>query len=126
MMYKNSQKPPNRCGAALIIALVLLTVLGVVAGAVLPQILRDRQEIRQKLVRIQCHQLLGDAICHAEAKRQSDSAFSGGTWTLGPDVHPFPGTFSVTTRYENDALTAEVEYRNEEGKTIYTVLYSEH
>ena len=119
-MYEISRKPPNRRGAALIIALVLLTVLGMVAGVVLTQILRDRRESQQELVRIQSRQLLDDALRNAEAKRQSDSAFSGETLTLGPDHQPFLGTFQLTTRLEEDAFTGVVEYHNKEGKTLYT------
>ena len=114
------QTIPNRRGAVLIVALVLLAVLGIVAGVALPQILRDRQENRKALVRIQSQQLLDDALRNAEAKRRSDSAFSGETLTLGPEHQPFPGTFQVTTRLEDDAFTGEVEYRNEEGKILYT------
>ena len=111
---------PNRRGAALIAALVLLTVLGIVAGMVLPQLLRDRQEARLELIRVQSRQLLDDALCNATAKRQADSEFSGETLTLGPDTQPFPGTFQVATRLENDIFAGEVEYRDQAGKIIFT------
>jgi type II secretory pathway component PulK len=109
----------NRRGAALIVALVLLTVLGIVTGTVLPRILQDRQEARKDLVRTQSRQLLDDAIRSAESKRQSDSSFSGETLTLDSDSQPFGGTFQVTTRLEADTFVAEIEYRSEAGKVIY-------
>jgi Tfp pilus assembly protein PilX len=112
---------PNRRGAVLIVALVLLTVLGIVAGTMLPQILRDRQESRRDLLRTQARQLLDDALRGAEAKRKSDSAFSGETLTLGRDIQPFSGTFRVTTRLENNAFIAEVEYRDKEEKVVFIV-----
>jgi len=118
MTHKQTQ--PRR-GAALIITLVLLACLAIVASVVLPQILRDRQETRMELVRTQSQQLLDDALRIAEAKRQSDPDFSGTTLVLRPDQQPFGGTFHVTTTLLNDTFAAEVEYRNEEGKIIYSV-----
>jgi hypothetical protein len=73
------------------------------------------------LLHAQSRQLLDDAFRNAEAKRKIDPEFSGAALTLGPDSQPFPGTFLVTTRFENDAFVAEVEYRDKEGKTIYTI-----
>jgi type II secretory pathway pseudopilin PulG len=124
-MHKNTSNilqryKSKRRGAALIIALVLLAFLGIVTGTVLTQIIRDRQEARTELIRIQSQQLLRDALRIAEAKRQSDPVFSGETWTLGPDCQPFPGTFQVATRLENNALVVEVEYRNAQEKLLYT------
>jgi len=106
----------QRRGAALIIAIVLLAVLGIVAGIVVPQIVRDRQKTRLDLLRTQTRQLLDDALRHAERKREGDSEFTGETWTLGPDVQPFSGSFRITTRFENDAFVAEVEYRDEDER----------
>jgi type II secretory pathway component PulK len=117
-MHKTQQ--PRR-GAALIIALVLLAVLATIASTVLIQILRDRQELRQDLLRQQVGRLLDDAIRNAEVRREADSEFSGETITLTPDQHPFDGTFRVTTQYENDRFVAVVEYRNEKGKMINVV-----
>jgi len=113
--------PPNRRGATLIITLVLLACLAIVAGVVLPQILRDRQESRMELVRTQSQQLLDDALRIASAKRNVDPEFVGETFVLESDSQPFPGTFQVTTRIENETFVAEVEYRNEQGQIIYTV-----
>ena len=112
---------PNRRGAALIIALVLMACLAIVAGVVLPQMFRDQQESRKELIRTQSRQLLDDALRNAEAKRSIDSEFSGEALTLGPDSQPFSGTFQVTTRFANDAFAGEVEYRDREGKIIFTV-----
>jgi len=117
-MYRNRQNSSRR-GAALIITLVLLACLAMVAGTVLPQILRDRQESQMALVRTQSHQLLDDALRNAEAKRHNEPEFAGATFTLGPDSQPFPGTFQVATQVENDAFIAKVEYRNEQGTIIY-------
>ena len=116
---KNLKSQPARRGAALIMTIVLLTCLAVVAGVVLPQILRDRREARMELLRIQSRQLLDDVFRNTEAKRHAEPEFAGSTLTLGPDRQPFPGTFEVTTRVENESLTAEVEYQNEQGTTIY-------
>ena len=113
--------PSNRCGAALIIVIVLLACLAIVAGAVLPQILRERHESRQDLIRVQSRQLLDDALRNAEAKRSADPEFAGEMLTLGKDQQPFPGTFQVTTKFVNDTFAGEVEYRNKEGKMIYVV-----
>lgn len=110
----------NRRGAALIIALVLLAILGIVAGVVLPQVIRAKHEMWLDSVRTQSRQLLDDALRNADVKRQSESAFSGETLTLGSDVQPFSGTFQVTTRLENDVFAANVEYRDEQGKLIYS------
>ena len=114
------QTIPNRRGAVLIVALVLLAVLGIVAGTALPQILRDRQENRKALVRIQSQQLLDDALRSAEAKRQFDSEFSGEELTLDSEHQPFSGTFQITTNYQDDRFNAKVEYRDEKGKILYT------
>ena len=111
--------PQNRRGAALIIVIGLLACLAIVSGAVLPQILRDRYETRQELVRIQSRQLLGDALRYAEAKRIADPDFAGATLTLGPDSQPFPGTFQVTTKFVDEAFIAEVEYLDEHGKKVF-------
>jgi len=119
-MNRKSQ-PQNRRGAALIIVVVLLACLAVVASTVLPQMLRDRHENRLELVRTQSRQLLNDALRNAEVKRNADPEFTGATLTLGPDSQPFPGTFQVTTRLENDTFDAEIEYRNKQGKLLYTV-----
>jgi type II secretory pathway component PulJ len=116
MYCKN--EPSHRRGAALMIALVLLACLTIVAGTMLPQILRSRHESRQELLREQSRQLLEDALRIAEAKRQGDPDFSGMVWTLGPDEQPFPGTFLVTTRLEGNTFAVEVEFRNDDGKTI--------
>ena len=117
-MHKNTQIP-TRHGAALIIAIVLLACLAIVTGMVLPQILRDRQESRLDLVRIQARQLLDDAFRNAETAREADPEFLGAALTLGPDIQPFPGTFLVTTQFANDVLTAEVQYRNVKGELLY-------
>ena len=114
-MYQN---PQSRRGAALIVAIVLLAVLGIIAGLTLPQIIRDRYEARIDLIRIQSRQLLDDALRIAEAKRTADPEFSGETLTLTPDQQPFAGTFKVTTRYENDTFVGEVEYRDENDKVL--------
>ena len=112
---------PNRLGAALIIVIVLLACLAIVAGAVLPQILRERHESRQDLIRVQSRQLLDDALRNAEMKRSADPEFAGEMRTLGKDQQPFPGVFQVTTKFVNDAFAGEVEYRNKEGKIIFVV-----
>ena len=121
MIYeeKTTNMRPRR-GAALIVAIALLAVLGIIAGMTLPQIYRDRQEARQELLRIQSQQLLDDALRIAEAKREVDAEFSGETLTLTSDQQPFPGTFRVTTRYANDAFGGEVEYRDENGRVLVT------
>ena len=119
-MSQTSPNIQNRRGAALLIVIVLLALLAIVAGTVLPQMLRDRQESRKDLLRTQSRQLLDDALRNAEVKRKADPAFSGETLTFGPDSQPFPGTFQVTTRIEDDVFAAEVEYRTEKGKSLYT------
>jgi len=111
----------DRRGAALIIALVLLAFLGIIAGTVLPRIYQDRQESRKELLRIQSRQLLDDAFRNAEVKRQADSDFSGETFSLGTDQQPFAYTFLVTTRCQDDNVSATVECRNKEGITIYSI-----
>ena len=111
-------KNPNRCGAALIIVLVLLAFIGVIASVTLPQILRNRQEARTELARQQAQWLLDDALRAAEAKRQADSEFSGDTMLFGPDHQPFPGTFQVMTQYQDDRFGAQVEYHDEKGRTL--------
>ena len=120
-MSSTLRKSPNRRGAALIIALVLLVFIGAIASAALPQILRDRQEVRMEWVRQQAQLLLGDALLSAETQRQSDPDFSGETFSLGPDYQSFGGTFHVTTKYQEDQFTATVEYCNAKGKTLYFV-----
>lgn len=116
-----SYNPQSRRGAALLVVIVLLACLAMVAGTVLPQILRERYETRMELVRVQSRQLHDDSLYAAEAKRIVDPGFSGGTLTLGPDIQPFPGTFQVTTEFVDDVFTADVEYRDKNGKTIYVM-----
>ena len=115
-MKRISQNPQPRRGAALIVAIALLAVLGIVAGMTLPQIIRDQHEARTDLLRVQSRQLLDDALRIAEAKREADSEFSGETLTLTPDQHSLAGTFQITTRYENDTFVGEVEYRDEHDR----------
>ena len=111
---------PNRRGAALLVAIVLLTLLAIVAGTMLPQMLRNQQENRLDLLRTQSRQLLDDTLRNAESKRQAEPEFSGETLVLGPDRQPFPGTFQITTRYEENTFAAEVEYRTENRKLLHT------
>ena len=117
-MNKNNR---NRSGAALIIALVLLAVIGVIASTVLAQMLRDRQETRLDLICRQADLLLDDALRIAERQREADSEFTGKTITIGSDQQPFPGTFRITTQYQSeiDRFAVEVEYSNEKGKLIH-------
>ena len=117
----SSSPPLLHRGAALFIAIVLLAVLGIVAGIVLPQILRDRQEFRQDLLRTQSRLLLNDALHIAETKRKSDPDFSGENFILGPDIQPFNGTFRVVTRLEEDAFVGEVQYRDNNGNVLVFV-----
>jgi len=111
---------PHR-GAALIIVIVLLACLAIVAGAVLPQMLRDRLEARQDLIRTQSRQLLDDALRNAEAKRSADPEFAGETLVLDSESQPFPGLFQVTTKFAHDAFIGDVEYRNKEGKIMFAL-----
>jgi len=120
-MYTNPTHSLNRRGAALLVAIVLLALLSIVAGAMLPQILRARQENRMALLHTQTRQLLDDALRNVEAKRKAEPEFSGEILTLGSDCQPFPGTFQVTTQVENDTFAAKVEYRSEKGKLVYTM-----
>ena len=119
-MYKKQENSPKRCGAALMIVIVLLAFLGIISGMALPQILRDRQESQRDLVQVQSRQLSDDAIRSAEAKREADPEFSGETLTLGPDSQPYLGTFQVTSRLDDNAFVAEVEYRDENGRIVIT------
>ena len=114
----------NRRGAALIIALVLIAVIGVITSTVLAQMLRDRREARLELIRQQAALLCHDALRRAKVQRESDTGFSGETITLGSDHQPFPGTFRITTQYQNvaDHFSVEVEYRNEKDKIMFTVV----
>ena len=118
-MYTNL--PNNtvaRRGAALIIAIVLLSILGIVAGIMLPQILRARQESQLDLLRIQARQLLDDALRNAGVKRAEDPDFSGETLTFGPDCQPFFGTFQVIIWLEDDVFVAEVEFHDEQDRRL--------
>lgn len=113
------QKISIRRGAVLMIVLVLLAFIGIITSTLVPQMLHDRQDARMELVRRQARQLSSDAIRNAETQRRSNSGFSGETLTLGPNEQPFPGTFRLTTKYENDRFNAEVEYRDENEKLLY-------
>ncbi len=116
------KKSPERSGAALIIAIVVLALLGIVASTALPQLLRDRQESRKELLKQQTERLLDDALRKAETQRKTDTAFVGETITLGPDQQPFPGTFRLTTRFETEknAFAAEAEFRNDKDRILYS------
>ena len=114
---------PHRRGAALVIALVLLAIIAVIASTALTQIIRNRQETQRNLVRQQADLLLHDALRNAKVQREADSEFSGETITLGPEQQPFGGTYRVTTQYQNDRFTADVEYRNEKGTLMYNRLF---
>ena len=109
----------RRRGAALIIALVLLAVIAIIASTALTQIVRNRQEVQRNLIRQQADLLLRDALRTAEVQRQTDIEFSGETITLPSEQQPFGGTYQVTTQYQNDRFTADVEYRNQQDKVIY-------
>ena len=119
-MTSFSRNDPKRRGAALLITLVLLAFIGTVVAVTLPQILRDRQEVRKGLIRQQALYLLDDAFRSAGMQRQSDSEFSGETFTLGLDHQPFGGEFQVTTKYQDDHFAVEIEYHDGKGKMIGT------
>jgi type II secretory pathway component PulK len=114
-MYKNRLL---RRGAALIITMVLLAIIGVVAATALAQILRNRQQTRTDLIRQQADLLIDDVLRNAEIRRKSDTEFSGETITLGPDQQPFHGTFRITTRYQDDRFVAEIEYSENEIRRL--------
>ncbi|MDR1957748.1 MAG: hypothetical protein LBQ54_01655 [Planctomycetaceae bacterium] len=115
---------PERKGAALIIALVLLLFVSALSAAILRQVYNGRLEMQRQIVHVQTDQLVRDFVVRAEQRLAFDPSYTGGTVTFTNLTPRLPGTFQLVTHVESSAgskpeITVTAEYRGEDDRTVY-------
>lgn len=117
---KNCMKRKQRRGAAIIICLVLIVFLATLSGIVIKTVLDDRREARTESIRQQVQFLLQDGLHRSEMLRKAQSGFSGETVEI-PSEHPaIPGSYVLTSVYDEDRNTfrVDVRFQDRAGNTI--------
>jgi hypothetical protein len=104
-----------RRGAAAMIALVLIAVLGVITAVMLKDFHRNQMSRRKVEVRSQAGQLLADFKERTLTRLQADPAASEERIEIPPFSPRFEGTFILTFGSEG----IQVQYINDLGKTLY-------
>ena len=112
--------PGRRRGAAAIIAIALIAVLGAMTAVMLTDFHRSQMLRRQTEIRTQANQLLADFKERTVARLQADPAAPEERIVIPPFSRRFHGTFILTF----DSAKIQVEYNDDHGKTIY--LEKEH
>ncbi|MCL2349804.1 MAG: hypothetical protein FWC50_16255 [Planctomycetaceae bacterium] len=116
-----------RRGAALIIAMVLLLLVGAISAAIVRGFYQDRNEHRQSLIKTQANLLQEDY--HRRAKQQFNASpdFTGETLKLTGISDSAPGSFelvSVAGRSGHPSgetvISTEVRYYDENDRLIYS------
>ena len=110
----------TRKGAALIIALVLIAVIGTISAILLKNLLEDRLQQRRVEIRAQSKILLADWVKRTETKLRENADFPGEQTAITPFTHRWSGTYYLTSRKENEQMIAALECRDEEGRIFYT------
>lgn len=114
-------RPPARRGAALIISLVLLALLGAFSTTILKGMLLDRRVSKTELLKIQAETLLDDSLDRARLRREIDPAFTGETIVLASPALQDGGVFHGTTRFDSEKNLFVVDgvFRDRSGKDVY-------
>ena len=124
MIRKNNARTSNRRGAALIIALVLLLLVGAISTSLIRGFYTDRQERNRSQIRTQAELLCHDFAELAKIQRTIAPDFTGETLALTKISDTFDGTFQLTSTFPEAEGTAEpvvqIEYYDETNKLIYT------
>ena len=106
----------SRRGAAVIIALVLIAVLGAVTAAMLKDFHQSRLQRQQTEAGIQAKLLLADFKERTLERLRADPAAPDEQIVLPPFSARFRGTFTLA--FESPEI--QVEYNDDAGKTIYS------
>ena len=124
MIQKNNARTSNRSGAALIIALVLLLLVGAISTSLIRGFYTDRHARNQSQIREQAELLRYDFAERAKIQRTATPDFTGETLRLTKLSNTFDGTFQLTSTFPEAEGTAEpvvqIEYYDETNKLIYT------
>ena len=110
----------TRKGAALIIALVLIAVIGTISAILLKNLLEDRLQQRRVEIRAQSKLLLADGVKRTETKLQENADFPGEQIAITPFSSRWNGTYYLTSRKENDQMIVALECRDESDRIFYT------
>jgi len=112
-----------RRGAALIIAMVLLLLVGVISAAIIHGFFQDRRERTQTLIKTQANLLQEDYHRCAKERLTASPDFTGETLKLTGISDSAPGTFelsSVVSPSGDAVISTEVRYYDENDKLIYS------
>jgi Tfp pilus assembly protein PilX len=113
MRQANTRISPNRRGAALIIALVLLLLVSAISATLIRGFYTDRRERDQSLIRTQAELLRQDYAEIITSRGQAPALTAESALTVRSEM--FDGTFQLTTG--DDGVV--VEYFNAENQLIY-------
>ena len=102
-------------GAAAMIALVLIAVLGAITAVMLKDFHHSLKQQQQAEIRTQAKQLLADFHKRTTARLQADPEAPEEQIVIPPFSPRFDGTFTLTSEAEE----VKVEYTDEQGKTVY-------
>ena len=115
MIQQTNVRPSNRCGAALVIALVLMFLVTAISATLIRGFYTDRRERDRSQIRVQAELLQRDFTERVNLLRAASPDFPGETLTItNPTM--FNGMFQLTSN-ENGVI---VEYYDTAGKLIYT------
>ena len=90
----------QRRGAALIIAMVLILIIGVLAATTISGIYRDRFAFRQEMVKLQTERLIDDAVLQAAKKLAIQPDYAGETVLLSDLPLPLQGTLELSIKID--------------------------
>lgn len=125
MIIKLNTKKSNRRGAAVIIALVLLLLVGALSTSLIRGFYTDRRERDQSFIREQAELLQHDFVERTQIQRNASPDFAGETLALTGLSGSFDGTFQLTSTFaETPEGTVEpvvvVDYYDAANKLTYT------
>ncbi len=103
----NKRIPFARRGAAILIVLVVLLLLGVAMSLALRANLTARAEARRAAARLQAEYLATAGLELATAKLADDATYSGETWQASAADLVGPGNAKVSIEVSNDASNPE-------------------
>ena len=111
-MKRFSGKPHrNRRAAAMVMALVVLLVVGMVSGLTLQAILRSHRQVREEADRVQAELLAESALSRAVAKLKGNPAWGGETWKISlgdPTDLAAAGVATIRVEMGTDSSRAEI------------------
>lgn len=117
---KNCMKRKQRRGTAMIICLVLIVFLATLSGIVIKTVLDDRREARTESIRQQVQFFLQDGLHRAEMLRKAQPDFLGETVEISSDHPAIPGSYVLTSVYDEDRNTFRIgiQFQDRVGNTI--------